>query len=577
MANRTLVTRARPRVGGAIFRAPVGTTLPQSAVEPLETAFEPLGYVSRDGLSNNLERSTRDVKAWGGKTVMEKTANSRDSFTFSLIEGKNAAVRQTVYGDAGAVRAQRVEWAWVLDIMLDLRTLKRIVIPRGAVESVGDVTYRDREVISYKLTISAALAGPGVYHFEYLEYDRRAYQRSCWESVLAELYARDAAGRMSVPPMTGSAELQRWMAANGIGGAEDLEAVSNFTTLFGNVFGFAQDTADLGSEDLPLGRRLASGSATVKYTNTDPDDPVRVNAKLAVSAGALSIAWTVSGITADFHKTTFNAEDPYQWKRDLRTITQGYSREWFYGTWRVSLGQPQWDTAPEDPHVSPWFRVVSPTGEVLEVLPGETVDFTVTPEDNIRSGLQVYVCPNRTGDYIVWTGNGTSTMSIPYSVELIAKENVQAWPLPSASVLTKLADRTGLFVLAGETEGGEGFTTDDPVKTLPLTLADAEGGTALGVFGGGPMRLSDTATSIPPEELSSSLLLSGNVEPHEVLSNGAPFVIRSIQVCYGSLNSTYPYRWLVTYYAFDIKNGDKDTTGGNRMMKDYDIYRMVIE
>ena len=52
MAKAKNVTAAKPKVGGAVWRAPAGSKLPKNAVEALDTAFKSLGYISEDGLTN---------------------------------------------------------------------------------------------------------------------------------------------------------------------------------------------------------------------------------------------------------------------------------------------------------------------------------------------------------------------------------------------------------------------------------------------------------------------------------------------------------------------------------------------
>ena len=70
MNKATNVSAGKPKVGGAIFTAPVGTALPTTALESLDPAFVGLGYVSDDGLTNSTAMETEKIKAWGGDTVL---------------------------------------------------------------------------------------------------------------------------------------------------------------------------------------------------------------------------------------------------------------------------------------------------------------------------------------------------------------------------------------------------------------------------------------------------------------------------------------------------------------------------
>ena len=52
MPDVTKVTAGKPNVGGAIYRAPFGSTLPTSTSATLDAAFKELGYASEDGVVN---------------------------------------------------------------------------------------------------------------------------------------------------------------------------------------------------------------------------------------------------------------------------------------------------------------------------------------------------------------------------------------------------------------------------------------------------------------------------------------------------------------------------------------------
>lgn len=179
--DATKVSASKPKIGGSVFAAPVGTTIPTSATEELDAAFSNLGYISEDGVVNSNSPESEEIKAWGGDIVLTPQTGKPDKFTVTLIEALNINVLKSVYGaenvsgtlDAGiTIKANGKDLppqAWVVDMILKNNTLKRVVIPSGKVSEVGDITYADGEAIGYETGISAFPDIDGNTHYEYLK------------------------------------------------------------------------------------------------------------------------------------------------------------------------------------------------------------------------------------------------------------------------------------------------------------------------------------------------------------------------------------------------------------------------
>lgn len=179
--NVSNVSASKPKIGGAISIAPVGTDLPTNATSTLAEDYKSLGYVSEDGVTNSNSPSSESVKAWGGDTVLNLQTEKPDDFSFTLIEVLNPEVLKLIYGDDNvtgdlstgititANADDAVEHVIVVDMIMRGEVLKRVVLPHAKVTAVEDITYSDSAAVGYGTTVSAMPDSTGTTHYEYIQ------------------------------------------------------------------------------------------------------------------------------------------------------------------------------------------------------------------------------------------------------------------------------------------------------------------------------------------------------------------------------------------------------------------------
>jgi len=150
----------RVAVTGAVYVGLTSATGPTASDSTL-TGFTDLGYVSSDGITETIDRSTNQIRAWqNGALVREVTSEGTYSVTLTLIETNEDVlalyfgadlVAGVLSGDPTATGGRK---SFVIDAV-DGLIVERTYIPAGEVTAVGERVLASGEAIGYNVTITA--------------------------------------------------------------------------------------------------------------------------------------------------------------------------------------------------------------------------------------------------------------------------------------------------------------------------------------------------------------------------------------------------------------------------------------
>lgn len=163
----TNITMGKPAVGGAIFFADLGSTLPTDAVTTLDAAFVDVGDISEDGLTNSISVESTTVKDWAGDDVLVIQTSKQETYQFTMLESMGVNALKVIFGDDNVtgtittgitVRRNNTELpahAWVIDMIGTDDAARRLVIPNAKVSDIGDIQYVGNDAVKFEVTLTA--------------------------------------------------------------------------------------------------------------------------------------------------------------------------------------------------------------------------------------------------------------------------------------------------------------------------------------------------------------------------------------------------------------------------------------
>lgn len=170
MPTAANVLTGKPKATGGIRYGRNVTTFPEDATTALDPSLLDAGYVNSDGLVQTIDASDDKITAWGGDVVKIVRTEHSVSYTFTLIETKNAAALKLMFGEDNVeitanqinvnIKAGMVPRASFVFDMADEQAI-RVVVKDGQPSLSGDVNFVDEDVISYPITVEAFPAEDG--------------------------------------------------------------------------------------------------------------------------------------------------------------------------------------------------------------------------------------------------------------------------------------------------------------------------------------------------------------------------------------------------------------------------------
>lgn len=168
-ANNITLGAPEQATTGAVLSAPLGTTLPTTAVAALDAAFVSSGFVSEDGLEIEFNQTKTTIRDWSSKGRRVLVEDTEGTVTLALLEISEESLVQAFGADnvttTPATASHGTQYkvsitgelppakCWVFN-MKDGDKRTRLVLPRAQVTNIPNMTFTAGEAITLPLEIS---------------------------------------------------------------------------------------------------------------------------------------------------------------------------------------------------------------------------------------------------------------------------------------------------------------------------------------------------------------------------------------------------------------------------------------
>jgi hypothetical protein len=152
-------------ITGAVYAGATDATAPTGTDSTL-TGFDNLGYVSTDGVSFTIDKSTNQIRAWqNADLVREVVTEGTVTYAFMLMESSQEVIEAYFGGTmtSGKIQVNATatggKKSFVIDVVDGDKAIRHYV-PSGEILSVDAQTIVNGDALMYGITITAyAVAG----------------------------------------------------------------------------------------------------------------------------------------------------------------------------------------------------------------------------------------------------------------------------------------------------------------------------------------------------------------------------------------------------------------------------------
>lgn len=178
------VAASKPKVGGGMYYAPLGTTLPTDGTTELSAAFKALGPISEDGVQPSRDTSIEKIKEWDGSTLASLLTDESRSFEVVLYGVYDTDVNAYLFGGDAVVtpatsstgktvaiqdKGGKPENAALVFEMRHGAGTHRVVVPNADAVITSENPWQGSQLKAYTLTVEALKDANGVRVYEYLD------------------------------------------------------------------------------------------------------------------------------------------------------------------------------------------------------------------------------------------------------------------------------------------------------------------------------------------------------------------------------------------------------------------------